>query len=597
MKFVCRLLICVLLAQLIRPHPSSALTPQDTIPSLPDSAQAVEPEAPADSVPPVSIATYESEVPTGPLPPGTRYVFTRDSMLWSSAITLADLLGSIPGVYIARGGFLGQPEFVMYGGRGPAGVEVYWDDFLMYPVGADTVYVDLGRISLSYLQRVDVEVLPALLRVFLVSERHDRIETRSVFRIMSGAFSSAEFMGMFQKRWPSGLGLNLVGDFVASEGEPASNRNDQTLDMWAKFEWLPSQRYGASYQIRRQRHERDLRPGEGIPEGVPARDGARTDFLFKFFAATGEDRMGLRFEGGLGSTAWTGDSITGEQRMRQAFARLRYARPTWHAQVRARMGDQRISDEIEARVGWRPLDGLVLSGYGRSTTHSGDRNAHAAGASAGLYRGPFSLVGQISSAEVVQAPAIADDSAQAVTDQSLSLGLETGRLGGHIGLVRRDVFLPFAPPDFIGLPEFGISEAADYVVADLRVEPLHSLVLDAWYSHPRTKPPDLQPPQHGRAALTLRSKFWRTFRSGAFDLMLRYAIEYWSRGTAGMDESGEPILLPGLTYHEFFIQFELAGFVAFWNLRNARNVQAQYVPFLPYPRNAQTFGVTWQFGC
>jgi hypothetical protein len=97
-------------------------------------------------------------------------------MLWSSAITLADLLGSIPGVYIARGGFLGQPEFVMYGGRGPAGVEVYWDDFLMYPVGADTVYVDLGRISLSYLQRVDVEVLPALLRVFLVSERHDRIE-------------------------------------------------------------------------------------------------------------------------------------------------------------------------------------------------------------------------------------------------------------------------------------------------------------------------------------------------------------------------------------------------------------------------------------
>jgi hypothetical protein len=568
---------------------------QDTIPSAQDSARAAAAQALVDSAPPPSLATYESEVPTGPLPPGTRYVFTRDSMLWSSAITLADLLGSIPGVYVARGGFLGQPEFIMYAGRGPAGVEVYWDGFPMYPVSGDSVYMDVGRVSLSYLQRVDVEVLPAKLRVYLVSERHSRIETRSTFRIMSGAFSSAEFMGLFQRRWPSGLGLNLVGDFIGSEGEPNSNRNDQTLDMWAKFEWVPSPRYGASYQLRRQRHERDLRPGEGIPEGVPERDGARTDILFRFFAGTREDRMGLRFEAGLGSTAWTGDSIVGEQRLRQAFAEVRYARPSWSAELRGRVGDQRSRDEAEARVGWIPLSGLVLSGYGRSMGHSGDRSAHAVGASVGLYRGPFSIVGQVNSADVLQAPTIAEDSAQSVIDRSVRVGLETRRLGGHVGFVQRDAFLPLAPPDYPAIPEFGASEAADYVMADLRIEPVRALVLDAWYAHPRTTPADLQPPQHGRAALTLRSKFWRTFRSGAFDLMLRYGIEYWSRGTAGVDEFGDPVLLPGVTFHEFFIQFELVGFVAFWNLRNARNVQAQYVPLLPYPRNAQTFGVKWEF--
>ena len=63
-----------------------------------------------------------SEVPRGAFAPGTRYRFTRQSMMWSGAFTLADLLGAIPGVFIARGGFFGQPEYVMYGGRGAASV-------------------------------------------------------------------------------------------------------------------------------------------------------------------------------------------------------------------------------------------------------------------------------------------------------------------------------------------------------------------------------------------------------------------------------------------------------------------------------------------
>ncbi len=52
----------------------------------------------------------DTETPMGPLAPGTRYQFTRTSMVWTSALTLADLLTAIPGVYVARGGFFGQPE-------------------------------------------------------------------------------------------------------------------------------------------------------------------------------------------------------------------------------------------------------------------------------------------------------------------------------------------------------------------------------------------------------------------------------------------------------------------------------------------------------
>ena len=53
------------------------------------------------------LPVLEAEVPPGPLPPGSRYSFTRDSILWAGGLTLADLLARIPGAYVLRAGFVG----------------------------------------------------------------------------------------------------------------------------------------------------------------------------------------------------------------------------------------------------------------------------------------------------------------------------------------------------------------------------------------------------------------------------------------------------------------------------------------------------------
>jgi len=74
----------------------------------------------------------------------------------SNAQTIADLLGHIPGVYVARGGIYGQAEIAFYGGRGPAGLEVYWDGVPYLPMGRDSTYLDPARISIAPLERVDV---------------------------------------------------------------------------------------------------------------------------------------------------------------------------------------------------------------------------------------------------------------------------------------------------------------------------------------------------------------------------------------------------------------------------------------------------------
>lgn len=584
----CVLLLCLAAA----PDPAAAA--QDTTAAAADTLTQIGDTLPGHFRPPVLPIT-EAEVPSGPLPPGARYRFTRGSILWTSALTLSDLLTAIPGVYVARAGFFGQPEYIMYAGRGAQSVELFWDGLPLHPVGPDSVYLDPARFNLSYLRQVEVEVLPAKLRVYLVSERHESPETRSVLRVTSGAFSTAQYAGLFQRRWGSGLALNLAGDFTASDGGPSGGRNDQYLDLWAKLEWLiPDAPVGVAYQIRRQGQERDPQSADG-GLGVPARIGSRTEYLLKIFSGNRPDGLGLRGEAGVGSTSWNSDSLPTNQSIHQAYTRVRFARPWLTLEALGRIADARVRSELETRIGWVPLPGIVLAGEARWQRFTANRTGRWFMGSAGLYRGPLSVTGQITSGDVLHSPAILTDSVQRVEDASVRVALTTPILSGGIGLARRDAFLPGPIPDLPDYPAFDSSAAATYIVADAQFRPIFPLFLTARYSHPRTKAADLQPPKHGRAEITFRSKFWRTFRSGVFDFMVRYAFEFWSTGTAGLDGAGVPVELPGATFQEWFVQVQLVGFKAFWNLRNARQSRAQYIPGLTYPTNAQTFGVKWAF--
>ncbi len=55
--------------------------------------------------------------------PGSRIVFTRDSIEWADAQTLGDILGQVPGVFVWRGGWIGRPELPNYRARGATSVE------------------------------------------------------------------------------------------------------------------------------------------------------------------------------------------------------------------------------------------------------------------------------------------------------------------------------------------------------------------------------------------------------------------------------------------------------------------------------------------
>jgi hypothetical protein len=579
---------------------AGTLPAQDSLVTRPDTAQAAAADTTTvrDSLPPArTLPIQEPGVPPGPLPPGARYSFTRDSILWSDALTLADLLATIPGVYVARGGFVGQPAHVQYAGRGGAELEVYWDGLRWEPLGVDSLAVDPDRILLSYLRRVDVEVRPGALQVYLVSERHETNDVRSLIRVTSGAFKTAAYTAMFQKRWPRGLSLDVAGDFLGTDG-PDARAGSSQFDLWAKLGWMPSPRLGAAYQVRRQESGRDALQTVTGGAGVPALEGTRTDYLLTLYAQTRDDGLGLRVEGGLGVSQWRSDSgfQVPDQTLRQAWGRLRYQRSRWTATVDGRLGDSRVPYEASARLGLVPLPGIVLSSEARWRRLAGARTTRGARATLGLYRGPFALAGELEWRRMARAAALADDTVLTVADRGVRAVIDTRPLSGSARLLWRDGFVPLAYTNLPAVPGFGPTVPATYLVTDVTLRPTGAISLTGSWSDPVAgSAPDLKPPSHLRAAITLRSKYWRTFRSGAFDLKLQAAVESWGEGVAGVTTGGGPIPLPEATFWEWHIEIQLVDFTAFWTLRNARLADGAYVPGLPYPKNVQTFGVTWVF--
>src|SRR2546425_17507 len=121
--------------------------------AAPARSPAGRPPPPRPHPPPASPAALAAARPGGRPPRGPRSSFPAASFALSNAQPLADLLGHAPGVYVARGGIYGQAEIVLYGGRGPAGLDVFWDGVPYLPLGRDSLYLDPARISLAPLER------------------------------------------------------------------------------------------------------------------------------------------------------------------------------------------------------------------------------------------------------------------------------------------------------------------------------------------------------------------------------------------------------------------------------------------------------------
>jgi hypothetical protein len=567
---------------------STAATPADTTPR----------DTTARDTLPRYLPELPQAVPAGPLPRGTRYTFNADSLVLSNVQTLSDLLAHIPGVYVARGGIYGAGEIVFSGGRGAAGLEVYWDGVPYLPLGRDSVFLDPARIPLAPLERIDVIVLPASLRVYLVTLRQRSTETASQVGVATGEVKTANYRGAFLHRWRSGLGLSLVADYNNNDGiEGSSSTAFNSVDLWLKAEYVPSARFGASYQTLSSRWHRS--EGHLTANWHPQ----RRDGILRVFAAARDDGVGLRAQATLATTSVSLDTAAPDRHLSLGALEVVNDWSRAHIGLAIRKLDEARPWQFEGSGAWSPFPGLTLAGDARHSVYSRGRSGNRAHLAAGLILpAGLSLHGDLAWAHDLQAPVDSTDGGQRTVDAFGAVRWDRDWLSVELGGATRDPFVPIGFPlpitavDSSTAVRLSPTQRTRYFTAHGALRLLPGLQLSGWYFDPLVHSGnDFEPPYHARFSLTFYSKFWRVYRSGIFALRGELAFDAWSRGTAGIDSAGALRILPEATIGEVNVEVRIAGVTIFWAQRNVTLQRVSYVPGLDYPRRFQFYGVRWLF--
>ncbi len=557
---------------------------------------------PGDTVPRDSIVrdTLERFLPVfrpaitpGPLPRGERWTFDIDSLVLSNITSLGDLLGHLPGVYVARGGWFGAPEIAVYGGKGPIGLEVYWDGVPYLPLGRDSVWIDPARIPLAPLERIDIHMLPATLRVFLVTARTRSTTARSEVRISTGISSIAQYRAGFAKRWRSGVGLSLAADYRNIDGIGTSSTTAfSSVDLWLRGDYV-TPRLGLSYQIVSSAWDRS----SGAPN-VAAWRQRRLDGVFQGFLATRADGLGTRLTVSGARTAIANDTLVPDRSLWQGSIELSETRSRASASVIARFQGDARPLQLEAQAAWRPMPFFTIAAQARRSQYGDKGHGTRAQVSAGLAL-PFgvSLRAEAVRIEDFQAPFVLSDSFQRATDWAAYARWQRRAVLLEGGIVQRDSFRPRAFAVGIRpVAALGPTPRSRYVSVHAALRPLSGIQLSGWYFDPIRGGGDFEPPTHGRFSAAFYSKFWRVYKSGVFALRGEIAVESWSRSNlGGLDSAGGQLPLGPAAFVESNIQLRITDFTAYWLTRNYNGMRGSYVPGLSYPKYAQYYGVQWQF--
>ena len=538
--------------------------------------------------------------PPGPMPKNGRFVFDHDALWFSGALDLAELLQQIPGVFLVRAGWYGRPEALHYAGQGAASLELYWDGFAIDPLGRDSAGIDLSTYNLGFVNRVEVEVLPTVIRVYLFSDGQAVRRPRTETSFATGDASTNTYRVRYLNRWKDGLGLGVGVEFLGTSAGNAASGHSNDLTIWGKGSWIPSPRFGVEYQALSTTINRDAF-AETLPSGaadtIPNPGSHRTDLFFRGFVATRDDGMGLRFDALAGSTSYTDSAAVLNRNELQGATVVAYRAGRWSGELTTRVRDGSTPLELQLRGALSPFYGLTVSGSLDRKSHVGARRSTDASLGAELRPFPgLAFHGVARMRSVVARPDVLTDTAQRVTDVS-----------GGVALTSRgaDLDVTYARHGAFTAPLYGVFDTvvAAYpslpvrtVTASFALRPTLFLSLSGWYRHPLDPVTSAyEPPHHSRLAATFRTRLLPVLRRNAFDFTAEAAVEAWSHGAMGVDGSGNPIRLPGAMVVDYRLEMRLLGAALFWTVRNSRSELYSLVPGVAMPHVAQRYGVRWEF--
>lgn len=583
--------------------PLAAQFPQDTLvrDTLPprDTVNTTEKYLEAQEALTVRLPVLPHLTLESPRPPMSRVVLDRDSLDWAMAETLGDLLQRVPGVYLLRGGWVGRTEYPNFQGRGPSAVEYLLDGVPYLPIGSDSVGVDPSFFSLSLFERVEIERWPGLLRVHLFTRRHSLKAPGSRIGISSGDKQIARYIGALQKRYPSGFGFGMGGERMVAPTATGSSSDFDITNIWLQLGYVPSERLGVQVQLVNSSPDRKrfIDGSTGVPDTLElALRGKRQDLEFRGAWRSQPGEQGLRVDLLLGRTKWEGQGLSEE--IRQGGVQVGLRTPTFGASARVLNRSRYSPWDVRAEAGWTPVAGVSAAAEAGLTTHDGDRTSRWVGLRGGLGLPlGFTAAAALRTGSIVATPTILAQQAQDLTDWQASIGWQRPWAGLEVGYARSDAFAPTAYRPFLPkIAGLAPSGATDWVTVNWRLRPRTWLTFEGWYSDPTgSRLPDGLPATHSITSATIRSKFWRTFRSGIFDFKAQVAFESFGDGIIGRDSTGGAIALEGASFWRTNIEIRLDQFMLYWDRYNLQASRKTYVPGFRMLNFGSTFGVRWEF--
>ncbi len=188
---------------------------------------------------------------------GGVWTWDHEAILATEALTLVDLVETVPGMIALRAGDFGTPLGVTAFGLGGGRIRVFRDGFELTPLGGASV--DLSRVGLGGITRVRLERRPGEVRIDLSTFRFSDGRAYSLIEAGTGDLNTNIFRGMFANPTTLGGDIALALERLDSRG---SRGNEPGFEQgtWLRYQLHREDRAGLAVDFRRMASETEAEP-------------------------------------------------------------------------------------------------------------------------------------------------------------------------------------------------------------------------------------------------------------------------------------------------------------------------------------------------
>lgn len=516
---------------------------------------------------------------------GDRYIWDREALFASGALTVLDLLERIPGLTGFNAHFIAGAQTAAYLGQ-PGRIRLFYDGVeldVLDPRASGVM--DLAEVQIWSLEEVAIERGAAELRVWLRSWRVRRSTPSTRTDILTGDEETNLYRAFYGKRFRHGEALQLAAQrYNTSPGRIGGGGDDLALLSrigFARRGWSADAFVLRS--LRTREPQQQLFGGEAITD-FKAR---RTDAYLRLGLGDADRGPWLHLTAAsLGfreSTPNSGDDTTRSRA--QYVAAGGWSRGALRGDVAARMrvfgGDRSVSPSARLGLDTRRLalslfaerDGVRERSRGEGTVRITPLSFLSLAGSAGIDR---------------------PDSTGTATSRYArgELGVRVGGVWVIGGALLRDS-VALAPPTVFGLglqPE--VERAARGGLVAVRGRVWRAVHVDAWavaWDSAGLYRPRVQ----SRADLFLRTRWLSRFPTGNFGILALGRYEYRSR--VRFPTIDGPLDAAGGRVVSTLLELRLLDAVISWQFRNVLGAYVDQVPGFFLPRTTSVYGVRWEF--